>query len=110
MKIETTISCIIGGECLFEADVTCEIDHHRDRYGELEWHVDQYIIVGTRRKWDDMAQTWKEIPHEVAVPDKLADVLDIYLDREKIEAKIHENLADYGDDYGDYLRDLAMDR
>jgi hypothetical protein len=110
MKIETTISAIHGGICIFEADVTCEIDWSVDRYNEIDWVVDQYIVTGTRRKWDDMAQKWVEFPHEVSVPDALADVFDAYLDREKMEEKIRENLADYGDDRGDYLRDQMMDR
>jgi hypothetical protein len=110
MKIETTISAIHGGLCIFEADVTCEIDWRKDRYGELEWHVDQYVVTGKRRKWDDMAQKWVEFPHDVAVPEKLAEVFDTYLDREKMEKYIHEQLADMDSDHGDYLRDKAMDR
>lgn len=110
MKIETTITAIKDGICLFETDVICSIDYHVDRYDELEWHVDEYSVEGTRRYWDDTAQKWVETKRTTAVPDALAEIFDKYLDREWMEKQIRENLADYGDDQGDYLRDLMMDR
>jgi len=110
MKIDTTITAMKDGLCLFETDVTCSIDYSKDRYGELEWHVDEYIISAQRDVWDEMAQKFVKREFVTSVPEMLASVFDTYLDRERMEEHIREELASLDDDRGDYLRDLAMDR
>lgn len=110
MKIETTITAIKNGVCLFESDFIASIDYHIDRYGELEWHVDEYIAEDKRRTWDEMAGKWRVEKISVAVPDKLAEVLDEYLDHAWMEEQIRERIADCGADRADYLRDQMMDR
>jgi hypothetical protein len=110
MKIETTISCIIGGVCLFETDVTAVIDYKVDRrYGELEWWVDEYRVEGEQRVWaKDGTSSLQAV--SITVPDNLAEVFDQYVAREWMEEQIRERLADMDSDRGDYLRDMAQDR
>lgn len=110
MNIDVTVTVEKNGVCLFEADFVASIDHRVDQYGELEWHVDQYIAEDTRRTWDEMAGKWRTEKISVAVPDKLAEILDEHIDREWVEEQIRERLADYADDRADYLRDQMMDR
>jgi hypothetical protein len=111
MKIRTTITAMKDGVCLFETDATAEIDYSRDRYGELEWHVDQWTVTGSGPDvWDTLRGEWKRTEIEVAVPEKLAEVFDTYMDSAWMEEQIREQLMDYDDDRGDYLRDLAQDR
>ena len=110
MKIDTTITALKDGLVLFETDVTFSIDYSKDRYGELEWNVDEYIVSEKRKVWDEMAQKWTEREFTTSVPEPLAEVFDTYLDRTWMEEQIREYLRDCDDDRGDYLRDMAMDR
>jgi hypothetical protein len=111
MKIPTTISCMINGVCLFETDVVAVIDYKIDRrYGELEWWVDEYRITGRERIWEKDGTSTGEKDVDFVVPDKLHDVFDTYLNRDRIDGLVREQLADMDDDRGDYLRDMAMDR
>jgi hypothetical protein len=111
MKIETTITAIKDGCVLFETDVICVIDYKIDRrYSELEWWVDEYRVEGKRLKWDDTDGKWVKTTIDTKVPEPLAQVFSLYLDRERIEEKIREELIDRDDDRADHLRDMAMDR
>jgi hypothetical protein len=111
MLINTTITAEKDGITLFETDVICCIEYTVDRrHNELEWNVQEYLIEEKRRTWDDTAGKWTESKVQTAVPEKLAEVFDEYLDHDWIDERVRERLADYGDDRGDYLRDLAMDR
>lgn len=94
MKIPTTITAEADGACIFEADVICHIDAHRDRYGELEWIVDQYVITDERRVWDDTQQKWRTEVREIAVPERLAEVFDHYLNKRWMAEQIHERLME----------------
>jgi hypothetical protein len=94
MKIETTITGIKDGVVLFEQDVNVYVIPNVDRWNELNWVVDQYTISGTRRVWDDTAGKWCKTEIEVAVPDKLADVFDVYLDRANVEEAIRDRLIE----------------
>lgn len=111
MEIETTISAMVKGVCLFETDVTAVIDYKFDRrHNELEWWVDEYIIKGNQRIWSKDGKSSHVENVRVAVPKALADAFDEFLDREHLDEKVRERLADYGDDRADYLRDQMMDR
>lgn len=111
MKIETTITVLEQGVCIIECDVTANIDYKIDRrHGELEWWVDQYTVEGEHRIWDMHGVSHGTQKVCVVIPDKLAEVFDEYLDREKIGEQVREHLADIDDDRADYLRDMAMDR
>jgi hypothetical protein len=111
MLINTTITAEKDGITLFETDVICSIVYEVDRrHNELEWHVDQYIIEEKRRVWDDTAAKWIEIKVQTAVPEKLAEVFDEYLDHDWIDERVRENLVESHADRADHLRDLAMDR
>jgi hypothetical protein len=57
-----------------------------------------------------MAQKYVKREFVTSVPETLAEVFDTYLDRERMEEHIREELASLDDDRGDYLRDLTMDR
>jgi hypothetical protein len=111
MKIETTISCMINGVCLFETDVTAVIDYKYDRrHGELDWWVDEYLVEGEHRIWDKAGHSTGKQSVTIVVPEKLAEAFDEHLDRDWMEEQIRERLADYADDRADYLRDQMMDR
>ena len=111
MLIETTITAEKDGITLFETDVICCIEYTVDRrHSELEWHVDQYIIEEKRRVWDDTAGKWTESKVQTAVPKKLAEVFDEYLDIAWIDERVRENLVESHADRADHLRDMAMDR
>jgi hypothetical protein len=111
MLIETTITAMKDGICLFETDVVCSIEYTVDRrHNELEWNVQEYLIEETRRMWDDTAGKWIESKVRTAVPNKLAEVFDEYLDTAHMDEKVREQLSDHADDRADYLRDMAMDR
>jgi len=111
MKIPTTISVMLGGVCIIETDVTAVIDYKVDRrHGELEWWVDEYLVEGEQRIWNKDGTTTGTKEVCIVVPDKLAEVFDEHLDRDWMDGKVREQLADMESDRGDYLRDLAMDR
>jgi hypothetical protein len=110
MRISTTITAEKDGITLFETDVDCDIVYSKDRYGELEWHVDQYVATENRKVWDEMGQKWVQREFTTSVPENLAEVFDEHLDRKWMEEQILEQLMGMDADRGDYLRDLAMDR
>jgi hypothetical protein len=110
MLIETTITAEKDGITLFETDVICCIEYTVDRYNELEWNVQEYLIEEKRRVWDDTAGKWRESKVQTAVPNKLAEVFDEYLDTAWIDERVRENLVESHADRADHLRDMAMDR
>jgi hypothetical protein len=102
------------GVCILECDVTAVIDYKVDRrHNELEWWVDEYRLEGDQYIWGDKGESLGVKNVCVVVPEKLAEVFDDYLDKDWMDEQVRERLADShaGDDgYGDYLRDMAMDR
>lgn len=109
MLIETTITAEKDGVTLFETDVICSIDYTVDRYNELEWEVESYLIEETRRTWDDTAQKWIERKIQTTVPDKLAEVFDEYLDHDRMDQKVREHLIERNADRADALYDAQRE-
>ncbi len=111
MKIPPTISVIRDGVCIIECDVIANIDYKRDRrHGELEWWVDEYTLEGRQTIWNKAGQFAGYADKTVVIPKNLAEVFNEHLDRDWMDEKVRENLADYADDRADYLRDQLMDR
>ena len=106
MLINTTITAEKDGITLFETDVICCIEYTVDRrHNELEWNVQEYLIEEKRRTWDDTAGAWRESKVQTAVPEKLAEVFDEYLDIAWMDEKVRENLVESHADRADALYD-----
>jgi hypothetical protein len=109
MKIETTVTGMKDGICVFEQDVIVSVVYDVDRDNELTWSVDEYIIEGPKRVWDDTAQKWTYPVIAVSAPECLAKVFDEYLDKEALEEELIERLIDMRemrqDDYADARAD-----
>jgi len=111
MKIPTTISVMLNGVCIIETDVVAVIDYKIDRrHGELEWWVDEYRVEGEQQIWDKDGKSVGTKNVCIVVPEKLSEVFDEHLNRDRIDSQVRELLADMESDRGDYLRDMAMDR
>lgn len=96
MKINTTITAMKDGLCLFETDVTVYVLYEIED-GCVTWQVDQYTVSDMKNVWNDTRGVWERREREVAVPKNLELVLDEYLDRDAMLEQIEERLMDSGE-------------
>ena len=97
MKIPTTITIEMNGWCILEQDVTVDVTYEVRRNGTVSWAVDDYLISGCKRVWDDTAGTWETRFEDCGAPEALAKCFDAYLDRKHIEEELHERLYASGE-------------